>query len=55
MVLGSVARIEHRQPAIMPTMKYVVVFEQTPNNWAAYVPTCPGALLLARRVRMSTG
>ena len=25
-------------------MKYVVVFEQTPNNWAAYVPDLPGCV-----------
>jgi predicted RNase H-like HicB family nuclease len=23
---------------------YVVVFEQTPNNWAAYVPDLPGCV-----------
>ena len=23
-------------------MHYVAVFEQTPNNWAAYVPDLPG-------------
>ena len=25
-------------------MKYVVVYEQTPNNWAAYVPDLPGCV-----------
>ncbi len=25
-------------------MKYVVVFEQSPNNWAAYVPDLPGCV-----------
>lgn len=25
-------------------MQYVVVFEQTPNNWAAYVPDLPGCV-----------
>ena len=25
-------------------MKYLVVFEQTPNNWAAYVPDLPGCV-----------
>lgn len=25
-------------------MKYVVVYEQTPNNWAAYVPDLPGCI-----------
>ena len=25
-------------------MRYVVVFEQTPNNWAAYVPDLPGCV-----------
>ena len=26
------------------TVKYVVVFEQSPNNWAAYVPDLPGCV-----------
>ena len=26
------------------TMKYVVVYEQTPNNWSAYVPDLPGCI-----------
>jgi len=26
------------------TVKYVVVYEQTPNNWAAYVPDLPGCV-----------
>lgn len=26
------------------TMKYVIVFEQTANNWAAYVPDLPGCV-----------
>jgi predicted RNase H-like HicB family nuclease len=25
-------------------MRYVVVFEQTPNNWSAYVPDLPGCV-----------
>ena len=25
-------------------MQYVVVFEQSPNNWAAYVPDLPGCV-----------
>ncbi len=25
-------------------MKYVVVYEQTSNNWAAYVPDLPGCI-----------
>lgn len=25
-------------------MSYAVVFEQTPNNWAAYVPDLPGCV-----------
>lgn len=25
-------------------MKYAVVYEQTPNNWAAYVPDLPGCV-----------
>lgn len=25
-------------------MKYVVVYEQAPNNWAAYVPDLPGCI-----------
>lgn len=24
--------------------KYVVVYEQTPNNWSAYVPDLPGCV-----------
>ena len=30
--------------AATPIMGYVVVFEQTPNNWAAYVPDLPGCV-----------
>jgi predicted RNase H-like HicB family nuclease len=26
------------------TVKYVVVYEQSPNNWAAYVPDLPGCV-----------
>ncbi|HZO28125.1 MAG TPA: type II toxin-antitoxin system HicB family antitoxin [Chloroflexota bacterium] len=26
------------------TRKYVIVFEQSPNNWAAYVPDLPGCV-----------
>lgn len=25
-------------------MKYVVMYEQTPNNWSAYVPDLPGCV-----------
>ena len=25
-------------------MKYAVVYEQTPHNWAAYVPDLPGCV-----------
>lgn len=25
-------------------MKYVVVYQQTPNNWSAYVPDLPGCI-----------
>ena len=25
-------------------LQYVVVYEQTPNNWAAYVPDLPGCI-----------
>lgn len=25
-------------------MKYAVVYEQTPNNWSAYVPDLPGCI-----------
>jgi len=25
-------------------MKYIVVYEQTPNNWGAYVPDLPGCV-----------
>ncbi len=25
-------------------MKYTVAFEQTPNNWSAYVPDMPGCV-----------
>lgn len=25
-------------------MRYAVVYEQTPNNWAAYVPDLPGCI-----------
>ena len=28
-------------------MRYVVVFEQTPNNWSAYVPDLPGCVAAA--------
>lgn len=28
-------------------MKYVVVYEQAPNNWAAYVPDLPGCVAAA--------
>ena len=25
-------------------MQYVIVYEQTPNNWSAYVPDLPGCV-----------
>jgi len=28
-------------------MKYVVVYEQAPNNWSAYVPDLPGCVAAA--------
>lgn len=28
-------------------MKYVVVYEQTPNSWSAYVPDLPGCVAAA--------
>ena len=28
-------------------MHYVVVYEQTPNNWSAYVPDLPGCVAAA--------
>ena len=28
-------------------MKYVVVYEQTPKNWSAYVPDLPGCVAAA--------
>jgi predicted RNase H-like HicB family nuclease len=28
-------------------MKYIVVYEQTPNNWSAYVPDVPGCVAAA--------
>lgn len=28
-------------------MKYVVVYEQAPDNWAAYVPDLPGCIAAA--------
>ena len=28
-------------------MKYAVVYEQTPRNWAAYVPDLPGCVATA--------
>lgn len=27
--------------------RYVVVYEQTPNNWSAYVPDLPGCIAAA--------
>src|SRR4051812_43248762 len=33
-----------RTHAVRMTVKYVVVYEQTPNNWAAYVPDLPGCV-----------
>ena len=29
-------------------MKYAVVYEQTPRNWAAYVPELPGCVATGR-------
>ena len=29
-------------------MKYIVVYEQTPNNWCAYVPDLPGCIATAK-------
>jgi len=28
-------------------MRYVVVYEQTPNNWGAYIPDLPGCVAAA--------
>jgi predicted RNase H-like HicB family nuclease len=28
-------------------VKYIVVYEQTPNNWGAYVPDLPGCVAVA--------
>lgn len=28
-------------------MKYIIVYEQSPNNWAAYVPDLPGCVAAA--------
>lgn len=28
-------------------MRYMVVFEQTPNNWSGYVPDLPGCIAAA--------
>lgn len=28
-------------------MKYIVVYEQTPNNWSAFVPDLPGCVAAA--------
>ena len=28
-------------------MKYIVVYEQTPNNWSAYLPDLPGCVAAA--------
>lgn len=28
-------------------MRYIVVYEQTPNNWGAYVPDLPGCVAVA--------
>ncbi len=28
-------------------MKYLVVYEQSPNNWSAYVPDLPGCVAAA--------
>ena len=29
-------------------MKYAVIFEQAPHNWAAYVPDLPGCMTTGR-------
>ena len=29
-------------------MKYIVVYEQIPNNWCAYVPDLPGCIATAK-------
>ena len=43
-------------------MKYAVVYEQSPNNWAAYVPDLPGCIatgrtrtVVQRRIREAIG
>jgi predicted RNase H-like HicB family nuclease len=28
-------------------LRYIVVYEQTPNNWGAYVPDLPGCVAVA--------
>lgn len=30
------------------TMKYAVIFERAPRNWAAYVPDLPGCMTTGR-------
>lgn len=34
-------------PKAGAAMQYVVVYEQTPNNWGAYVPDLPGCVAVA--------
>ena len=36
-------------------MKYTVVIEKTPNNYAAYVPDLPGCVATARHPRRPAG
>jgi predicted RNase H-like HicB family nuclease len=43
-------------------MKYAVVYEQAPHNWAAYVPDLPGCVatgrtraVVQRRIREAIG
>ena len=30
------------------SVKYAVIFERAPNNWAAYVPDLPGCMTTGR-------
>ena len=36
-------------------MKYTVVIERTPNNYAAYVPDLPGCVATARHTGRTAG
>jgi predicted RNase H-like HicB family nuclease len=31
-------------PKVRDAVQYVIVYEQTPNNWSAYVPDLPGCI-----------